>query len=175
MFTSKPRTLCLMAGLAGASAAALAATAMASGTWGTTAKLIRTGSGSPVVYHAVAPCCKTITLGDQSNPTHLGNTPPLKRGSYLVEYSVGTVLGADDSVVCAAWPVSNGNDGVFATTGNGGTGNPYGTATAIDTIDVTAGRTIGLTCNVAGPTPGSYVSSWSLTATKIGTLIKQSH
>jgi len=101
----------------------------------------------------------------QSNPTHLGDTPRLKAGSYLVQYSVGTVLGADACVVCAASPVLNGNDGVFGSIGNCGSGNPYESATAVDTITLTAGERIALTCNVARPNPGTYVEvgDWSLT------------
>jgi hypothetical protein len=170
------RRLTRVAAIAGALALLASASAMASITWGArdaAGSVITTGTGNPVVYHTVQGCCQTITLGDQSNPTHLGDTPALNAGSYLVQYSVNTTLGANDSIVCAASPVLNGNDGVFGTTGNGGNGNPYGTATAIDTITVTKGQTIGLTCNVAGPNPGTYVSGWSLTATKIGTLHKQ--
>lgn len=172
----KGRRLALIAGLGATLALLASASAMATGTWGAhdaAAPVITTGTGNPVVYHTVQACCQTITLGDQSNPTHLGDTPPLNAGSYLVQYSVNATLGVNDSIVCAAAPVLNGNDGVFGTTGNGGNGNPYGTATAVDTITVTKGQTIGLTCNVAGPNPGTYVSSWSLTAMKIGTLHKQ--
>ena len=172
----KPRRLPLLAAISGLLALLASASAMATGTWGAhdaAGPVITTGTGNPIVYHTVQGCCQTITLGDQSNPTHLGDTPALNAGSYLVQYSVAVVLGVNDSVVCAASPVLNGNDGVFGNTGNGGNGNPYGTATAVDTITVTKGQTIGLTCNVAGPNPGTYVSSWSLTATKIGTLHKQ--
>ena len=135
-----------------------------------------TGSARPVVYQALHPCCSgpPIVLGSQSSPTTLGRIPSMAAGTYLVQYSVGVVMGPDDAAVCAASNTHLGNDGVFGTATESGTGpaGVYGEANAVDTIKVTAGQTISLTCNAAHYGQGTYVSGWSLTATKIGTLRK---
>lgn len=145
-----------------------------------TSTTVTTGSGSPIVYHTLHPCCSgpPIVLGPQSSPTALGGTPALAAGRYLVQYSVGVVMGPNDGVVCAASSTPGGNDGIFGTAGNGardsGTGpnGIYGQASTVDTINVTKGQTISLTCNAGHYGQGTYVSGWSLTATKIGTLHK---
>jgi hypothetical protein len=170
----KIRKLTVIAGLAGVITTGATAAALATGTTFTT------GSGTPIVYHTVQPCCQTITLGPQSSPTFLGDTPPLGGGWYLVSYAVGVAMGPSDNVVCAAAVDGQGNDGVFGTVGNGatesGTGpnGIYGQAATVDTIHATAGQKIGLTCNVGHFGQGTYVGGWSLTATKIGTLTKKS-
>lgn len=159
-------------GLSGVIAIVVAASALATGT------TVTTGSGKPIVYQTAHTGTST-TLGPQSNPTHLGDTSTLAAGTYLVQYSVGVVMGPNDNVVCAASPTLNGNDGVFGTAGNGatesGTGpnGIYGQAAALDTIKVTKGQTIGLTCNVGHYGQGTYAGAWTLTATEIGTLHKQ--
>lgn len=138
------------------------------------------GSGRPVVYQAEHACCSgpPIVLGPQSKPTTLGGIPRMAAGTYLVQYTVGVVMGPNDAVVCAAGNVSHGNDGIFGTAGNGatdsGTGpaGVYGEADAVDTITVTKGQAISVTCNVGNYGQGTYVSGWSLTATEIGTLHK---
>jgi hypothetical protein len=87
-----------------------------------------------------------IVLGPQSDPTVLTSTPPLPSGTYLVTAIAGAVIASHDQIVCAAYPGS-GNDGVFGTAGNPGTGFIYGTATMTDTVTVTAGQQINLGCN----------------------------
>jgi hypothetical protein len=139
-----------------------------------------TGSGNPIVYQTIRQG-NPIVLGPQSQPTVLGKTPALGAGTYLVHFDVHLVMGPNDNVVCAAW-FSNlpfGNDGVFALAGNGATNSGrgpngvYATATADDTITVTNGQAIGLTCNVGHFGQGIYAGEWSLAATKIGTLHKE--
>jgi len=88
-----------------------------------------------------------IVLGPQSNPTLLVKTPRLPAGAYLVTAIAGAVIASHDQIVCAASNVPGGNDGVFGTAGNPGTGSIYGTATMTDTIKVTAGQRISLCCN----------------------------
>lgn len=170
----KQRKLKLAIGLSMLIAIAASATALANGSTQTT------GWGSPVVYQALDPCCggAPIVLGPQSDPTSLGGIPTMQPGTYLVHYSVGVVMGPNDGVVCAASNTAGGNDGIFGAAGNGatesGTGpnGVYGQASAVDTITVSKGQTISLTCNVGHYGQGTYVSGWSLTATKIGTLHK---
>ena len=58
---------------------------------------------------------------------------------------VGAVIASHYQIVCAAYP--GGNDGVFGTAGNPGTGAIYGTAPMTDTVHVTAGQRIQLSCN----------------------------
>jgi hypothetical protein len=170
MFTK--RKIPIVASLSSVIAIVVAASALATGT------TVTTGSGQPIVYQT-AHMGTSTTLGPQSNPTHLGDTPALAAGTYLVQYSVGLVMGPNDNVVCAASSTLNGNDGVFGTAGNGatesGTGpnGIYGQAAALDTIRVSKGQTIGLTCNVGHFGQGTYAGDWTLTATKIGTLHKQ--
>jgi hypothetical protein len=88
---------------------------------------------------------QNIVLGPQSSPTLLTQTPPLPNGTYLVTAIVGATIASHDQIVCAAYP--GGNDGVFGTAGNPGTGSIYGTATMTDTVHVTAGQRIQLSCN----------------------------
>lgn len=136
------------------------------------------GSGSPLVYQAVDANVPPIVLGPQSDPTYLGSTAPMQAGTYLVQYAVGVVMGPSDNVVCAAGNTPGSNDGIFGTAGNGATNSGtgpdgiYGVANAVDTITVAEGQTISLTCNVGHYGQGTYAGSWSLTATKIGTLDK---
>ena len=118
---------------AGAAAPALAATPALSAT----ATLPAVYQGKIVGQH--------IVLGPQSNPTLLTQTPRLPAGTYLVTAIVGAVIASHDQIVCAAYP--GGNDGVFVTAGNPGTGAIYGTAPMTDTVHVTAGQRIQLSCN----------------------------
>jgi hypothetical protein len=82
-------------------------------------------------------------------------------------------MGPNDNVVCAAANTAGGNDGIVgngATNSGTGPDGIYGQASAVDTIKVTKGQTISLTCNVGHYGQDTYAGSWSLTATKIGTL-----
>jgi hypothetical protein len=96
--------------------------------------------------------------------------------SWPIWHSIGVTMGPNDNVVCAAANTAGGYDGIFGTVGNGATNSGtgpdgvYGQASAVDTIKVTNGQTISLTCNVGHYGQGTYAGSWSLTATKIGTL-----
>lgn len=89
---------------------------------------------------------QNIMLGPQSSPTLLTQTPALPAGTYLVTASVGAVIASHDQIVCSAYKGGH-NDGVFGTAGNPGTGSIYGTAAMTDTVHVTAGQRIQLTCN----------------------------
>ena len=62
-----------LAGVAGVAPIGGAGAAIANST--TTAY----GSGSPTVYHVVKPCCQSIVLGPQGNPTTLDTTPRFKQ------------------------------------------------------------------------------------------------
>jgi hypothetical protein len=136
------------------------------------------GSSGPLVYQLVNTGSSPIILGPQSDPTYLGATAAMQPGTYLVQYSVGVTMGPSGNVVCAASTTPGGNDGIFGTVGNGATNSGtgpdgiYGEASAVDTITVTAGQSISLTCNVGNYGQGTYTGSWSLTATKIGALDK---
>jgi hypothetical protein len=90
---------------------------------------------------------RDIVLGPQSSPTLLTRTPRLPAGTYLVTAIVGAVIASHDQIVCAASNVPGGNDGVFGTAGNPGTGSIFGTATMTDTIHVTAGQRLSVSCN----------------------------
>ncbi len=136
------RTRTLIACAAAAAAVGLAAGAAmpalaATPTLGTAATPPAAYQGKIVGQH--------IVLGPQSNPTLLTQTPRLPAGTYLVTAIVGAVIASHDQIVCAAYP--GGNDGVFGTAGNPGTGAIYGTAPMTDTMHVTAGQRIQLSCN----------------------------
>ncbi len=169
---SKHRKLPLAIGISVLIIIAASATALANSSTQTT------GWGSPVVYQAVDPGGIPIVLGPQSSPTYLGGIPAMQPGTYLVQYSVGMTMGPNDNVVCAAANIPGANDGIFGTVGNGATNSGtgpdgiYGQASAVDTITITKGHTVSLTCNVGHYGQGTYAGSWSLTATKIGTLHK---
>ena len=109
-----------------------------------------------------------IVLGPQSNPTLLAETPPLPGGTYLVTATVGAVIGSQDNMVCAASNVRAGNDGVFGTAGNSGTAGDYGTAAMTDTIQVTAGQQISVTCNSTNFGQGTYAGSAVVEAVRVG-------
>src|SRR5262249_12254770 len=107
-----------------------------------------------------------IVLGPQSNSTLLTETPKLPAGTYLVMATVGAVIASHDQIVCAAFPV--GNDGVFGTAGNPGTGSIYGTATMTDTMHVTAGQRIKVTCNSFNFGLGTYDGDAIVEAIPVG-------
>jgi hypothetical protein len=88
-----------------------------------------------------------IVLGPQSSPTLLTRTAQLPAGAYLITAIVGASIASHDQIVCAVSNVPSGNDGVFGTAGNPGTGGIYGTATMTDTVQVTTGQRISVTCN----------------------------
>jgi hypothetical protein len=107
-------------------------------------------------------------------------TPPLPAGNYLVHYSVGAVLGPNDNLVCSGGPASRGNDGLFATAGNGakesgtGAGGVYGTAVMTDTFTrVRAGERVVVSCNVGHFGQGTYVAGASIVALEVGTILRQ--
>src|SRR5579863_4446936 len=52
-------------------------------------------------YVGKLPCCPTIVLGPQSNPTIVVQTPPLPAGNYVVTAFAGAVIASNDQVVCA--------------------------------------------------------------------------
>jgi hypothetical protein len=106
-----------------------------------------------------------IVLGPQSNPTLLTQTPALPAGNYLITATVGAVIASHDQIVCAAFP--GGNDGVFGTAGNPGTGDIYGTATMTDTVHVAAGQQIQLTCNSFNFGNGTWAGDAVVEATPV--------
>lgn len=137
---TRTRTITVCAAVAAAGLAAgiaLPATAATSAT--------RTIHVAPAVYQGKI-VNQQIVLGPQSDSTLLTSTPPLPAGTYLVTAIAGAVIASHDQIVCAAY-TSPGNDGVFGTAGNPGTGFIYGTATMTDTVTVTAGQQINLACN----------------------------
>ena len=89
-----------------------------------------------------------------------------------MSYTVGLSAAGDDNVVCAAAPQIDSNDGVFSSAGNGSPNTVYGNAVAVDTIKVTNGQQIYLTCD-SNNNAGSSVGVVSLPAMKIGKLTKQ--
>ncbi|UQX87629.1 hypothetical protein M6D93_15155 [Jatrophihabitans telluris] len=110
----------------------------------------------PTVYQAMAVNQKTV-LGPQYAPTTLAATAALPAGLYLVTSVAGAVIASHDQIVCSA--SGSGNDGVFGTAGNPGTGSIYGTATMTDAIRVQAGQTIKLVCNSFTFGLGTYVTT----------------
>jgi hypothetical protein len=137
---TRTRTLiaCAAAATAVGLAAGIAAPALAS------APAPSTVTTLPTVYQGKI-VGQNIVLGPQSDPTLLTQTAPLPAGTYLVTAIVGATIASHDQIVCAAFP--GGNDGVFGTAGNPGTGFIYGTATMTDTVHITAGQRIQLGCN----------------------------
>ena len=108
-----------------------------------------------------------IVLGPQSAPTLLVRTPTLPAGTYLVTATVGAVISSHDQIVCAVSNVLDGNDGVFGTAGNPGTGGIYGTAAIADTITVRAGQHLSLGCNSFNYGKGTYAGSAVLEAVPV--------
>jgi hypothetical protein len=106
------------------------------------------------------------------SPAAVVATPALPAGSYLVDYAVGTSLGAGAGVACAAGITAGGpsNDGLFGGSGNGSaTSGVYGTATMTDTVTVaTAGSTISVWCTDAAA--DSHATLASITALKVSSV-----
>ena len=103
---------------------------------------------------------RDIVLGPQSAPTQVDETVALPGGTYLVTSTVSAVISSHDQIVCATYPGNvHGNDGVFGTAGNPGTGGVYGTATMTDTLKVAAGQRITISCNSFNYGLGTYASS----------------
>jgi hypothetical protein len=131
-----------------------------------------------VAYQGKLTCCKNLVLGPQSNPTVLVQTPPLPVGKYLVNAIAGAVIADHDQIVCAVGPSNQPgtNDGIFGSAGNGaGTmgdgGLVYGTAPIADSWQITtAGTSLDLVCNSFNYGLGTYVSSASITALRVGSL-----
>ena len=107
-----------------------------------------------------------IVLGPAYAPTVLASTRPLPAGTYLVTATVGAVIASHDQIVCAAY-IPNANDGVFGTAGNPGTGGIYGTAAMTDTITVSAGQHISVTCNAFNYGKGTYAGDAVLEAVPV--------
>ena len=93
---AKHRKLPLAIGISVLIIIAASATALANSSTQTT------DWGRPVVYQAVNTSGTPIVIGPQSNATYLGGIPAMQPGTYLVQYSVGVVMGPNDNVVCAA-------------------------------------------------------------------------
>jgi hypothetical protein len=110
----------------------------------------------PAVYQGKA-VNHHFVLGPQSNPTLLTSTPRLPAGTYLVTATTGAVIASHDQIVCAAY-TGAANDGVFGTAGNPGTGSIYGTTTMTDTVKVTAGQQINVSCNAFNYGLGTWAS-----------------
>lgn len=119
---------------------------------------VSTAVASPTVYQGKI-TGKDIVLGPQSDPSLLVRTALLPAGTYLVTYSVGAVIASHDQIVCAASNVVPGNDGLFGTAGNPGTGFIYGTATETDTIKVSAGQRVSVGCNSFNYGKGTWVGA----------------
>ncbi len=118
-----------------------------------------------VVYEAKT-VNQHVVLGPQSAPSTLVETAPLAAGTYLVNGTVAAVIASHDQIVCAAYP-GGGNDGVFGTAGNPGTGLIYGTATLTDTVTVTAGQRIPMVCNSFNYGLGTWAGSAVLEAVPV--------
>ena len=58
----------------------------------------------------------------------------------------------------------HGNDGVFGTAGNPGSGSIYGTAAITDTVTESAGQSISVTCNSFSYGHGTYAGSAAVEA-----------
>ena len=121
---------------------------------------------SPTVYQGKI-TGKDIVLGPQSDPSLLVRTAVLPAGTYLVTYSVGAIIASHDQIVCAASNVVPGNDGLFGTAGNPGTGFIYGTATETDTIKVSAGQRVSVGCNSFNSGKGTWVGSAVVEALRV--------
>jgi hypothetical protein len=102
---------------------------------------------------------KHIVLGPQYAPTLLARTPALPAGTYLMTVTVGAVIASHDQIVCAVSNVPHGNDGVFGTAGNPGSGSIYCTAAITDTVTESAGQSISVTCNSFSYGHGTYAGS----------------
>lgn len=120
---------------------------------------------TPVVYQGKV-VNANIVLGPSSAPTELTRTQPLPAGTYLVSATVSAVIASHDQIVCAAY-FPGQNDGVFGTAGNPGTGNIYGTAAMIDTVTVSAGQSIAVTCNSFNYGNGTYAGGAVLEAAPV--------
>ena len=116
-------------------------------------------TGTPPIVYQGKFVNQHIVLGPQYAPTLLVRTPALPAGTYLVTATVGAVIASHDQIVCAVSNVPHGNDGVFGTAGNPGTGGIYGTAAMTDTVTASAGQHISITCNSFNYGNGTYVGS----------------
>lgn len=152
---------CAAAATTVALAASIAAPALASTSAQSPATTIGTVYQGKIVN-------QNVVLGPQSNATLLTQTPKLPAGAYLVTAIAGAVISSHDQIVCAAFPSGTGNDGVFGTAGNPGTGGIYGTATMTDTVHVTAGQRIQLFCNSFNYGLGTYASDAVVEAVPVG-------
>lgn len=142
-------------------AASIAAPALATTSAGSTTATIGTVYQAKVVN-------QNIVLGPASNATLLTQTRKLPAGNYMVTATVGAVISSHDQIVCATFPSGTGNDGVFGTAGNPGTGGIYGTATMTDTMHVTAGQRIQVFCNSFNYPLGTYAASAVIEAVPVG-------
>jgi hypothetical protein len=172
------RLLGLLAGVFAVAAGATTAVAVTSGT--TTV----TPAGHPAVYQDVYQgfaAEKSIPLALRGSATDVLNTPALPAGTYLVHYSIGVVMGPNENIICAASPLSGGpgNDGNFATAGNGatesgsGAGGVYANASTVDVWHITkGGDQIAVWCAHTNAGGSSYASGGSIVATPVETWTK---
>ena len=116
----------------------------------------RAGQAETAVVYQGKIVNEHIVLGPSSAASLLTQTRALPAGTYLVTATVGAVIASHDQIVCAVSNVAHGNDGVFGTAGNPGTGGIYGTATMTDTITASSGQHISVTCNAFNYGKGTY-------------------
>jgi hypothetical protein len=141
----------------GIAVAAAAATAILTQVVPALAQTDTTATAATTVYQSKVVNKHTV-LGPQSSPTTLTSTAVLPAGKYLVTAIVGATIYPQDQIVCAVSNVTDGNDGVFGTAGNPATGTAgiYGTATMTDTVSVSTGQRLSLTCNSFNFGKGTY-------------------
>ncbi len=151
------------------------------------------GKGKPVVYEGQLNCCQTIILGDKAKNEFqtIVNSPPVaKTGKYQVQFTTFAVLGPavpgeTELVQCLAVDPAKNTENVGGVTGNGATNSPehpnlsgngvYANASGNGVIEVAKGDHIELKCVAGGGgQQGTYIAAAQLTATQIGTLVKDS-
>ena len=132
-------------------------------------------------YVAVVPCCQTIVLGTQGNPTRVLTSKVIPPGKYSVVAQVGIVMGpapsgGQEGTVCSTGTDSGSDTATtpFGSTGNGATesgqgpNGTYGNNVMNGTVIVrsTASHLV-ITCNSTQGNRGTYASSAEIVATRI--------
>lgn len=121
----------------------------------------------PTVYQGKV-VATDILIGPAAHPTLLVETPKLPAGTYLITSYASAIIGSHDEIVCAASNLPHENDGVFGSASNPGSGFFYGTASTTDTIKVSAGQKISLSCGAVHYGKDTWVGAAVVEALPVG-------
>lgn len=168
---SRRRARTAFVGLAGlAVTAVLVTTAHAAGAakLGGTTQAASPVTGGIKVYEAKLTGL-SIALGPQSNPTTVA-TEAVPAGTYLVTAFIGVGTQPGSFIVCALSNVTNGNDGVFGVFTNQWTLGAQENVRESETVQVSLGQSIHLTCDDNNGRSGDVVGEAVLDAVPVSAL-----